>query len=89
MTPRTTLALEPALRQRDQQGEETMTLEKKSKRLYEIWSEGAKVGYCELGRGSARAEEWRAAIYGKPIWAVNANVYEAAGQAIRELYGVC
>ena len=65
-----------------------MTLELISKTIYEIWTEGKKVGYCEKGRGSARTHEWRAAIYGKPIWAVNENVYLAAGEAIREYYGV-
>ena len=64
-----------------------MTLEKTSKTTYEIWSVGKKIGYCELGRGSAKANEWRAAIYGKPIWGFNVNVYEAAGDAVREYYG--
>jgi hypothetical protein len=63
-----------------------MTLERKSKKLYEIWSEGQVIGYCEQGRGSAIGEQWRAAIYGKPIWTVNENVYEAAGEAVREYY---
>lgn len=64
-----------------------MTLEQTSKTIYEIWQMGEKIGYCEKGRGSAKPNEWRAAIYGKPIWAVNENVYLAAGEAVREYNG--
>jgi len=63
-----------------------MTLERKNKKLYEIWSEGKKIGYCELGRGSAKPGQWRAAIYGRPIWAADENVHLAAGEAVREFY---
>lgn len=61
-----------------------MTLTKETETCFEIFVTGKAIGYCEKGRGSAKPNEWRAAIYGHPIWSVNENPNLAAGQAVRE-----
>jgi hypothetical protein len=51
---------------------------------------GKEIGYVEKGRGSAKRNEWRAAIFDKPIWSVAKTAQAAADAAYHELkwYGV-